>query len=80
MTDVFSDTQIDRWRLLWDEANNAEAWLAKHQKRDARRVVVQQELLELLNQFLAKEKSVEEVKNIFDQRTRVDDINYEDNV
>jgi hypothetical protein len=72
MTRPFTDAQIDRWRLLWDEANNDEAWLAKHQKRDARRVVVQQELLDLLNQFLSKEKSVEEVKNIFDQRTRSD--------
>ncbi len=68
----FTETQIDQWRLLWDEANKDAAWIARHQKRDARRVEVQRELLSLLNQFLAKEITVEEMKNTFDRRTRTD--------
>ncbi len=67
-----TETQIDQWRLLWDEANENEDWLARHQKRDARRIEVRRELLNLLSQFLSKEVTVEEMKNTFDRRTRTD--------
>jgi hypothetical protein len=68
----FTEVQIDRWRLFWDEANENKDWLARHRERDTRRIEVQQELLHLLNQFLSKEISVEKMKNIFDRRTRTD--------
>jgi hypothetical protein len=43
-----TDTHIERWRLLLEEANADSEWLAYHNERDTKRLVAQRELLELL--------------------------------
>lgn len=66
------DTKIERWRLLHEEANSDAEWLEYHRERDARRVVAQQGLLELLDGYLEGRIDTERFRSIFDSRTRGD--------
>ncbi len=69
---MLTDIQIDPWRLRWQEVNTDSNWVASNQARDDRRIVVQQEILDLLNRFLSGEIKVETVKSTFDRKTRTD--------
>jgi hypothetical protein len=66
------DTKIERWRLLCEEANSDAEWLEYHRERDARRVVAQQGLLELLDGYLEGRIDTERFRSTFDGRTRGD--------
>ena len=67
-----TDTKIERWRLLCEEANSDAEWLEYHRQRDARRVVAQQGLLELLDGYLEGRIDTERFRSTFDRRTRGD--------
>jgi hypothetical protein len=66
------DTKIERWRLLREEANSDAEWLEHHKQRDARRLVAQQGLLELLDGYLEGRIDTERFRSTFDRRTRAD--------
>jgi hypothetical protein len=66
------DTKIERWRLLCEEANSDAEWLEYHRQRDARRLVAQQGLLELLDGYLEGRIDTERFRSTFDRRTRGD--------
>jgi hypothetical protein len=65
-----TNTQIERWRLLLEEARSDTEWLEYHRKRDARRLVAQRGLLELLDEYLGGRVDTERFRAVFDQRTR----------
>jgi hypothetical protein len=67
-----TDAQIERWRILCEEANAHSEWLEYHKERDARRLVAQRELLDLLGRYLSKEIGTEQFRSVFDRRTRSD--------
>ena len=70
MTDTLTDTKIERWRLLWEEATTDTKWVTSNKERDAQRLVVQREMLDLLNSFLSEVIVVETLRDAFDRNTR----------
>ena len=71
MTDcTLSDVQVEEWRFLLQERQKDQEELAKDEKRDARRRVARQEMLELLQRFLREEMTLEQFRARFDSGTR----------
>lgn len=70
MVTAVSDAAVERWRLLHEEASADAQWVAEHQQLDARRVVIQREILELVKSYLAREVDTEQFRETFDRNTR----------
>lgn len=69
---MVTDLQIERWRQLWQEASADAAWVAFNQELDAKRTKVGREIVELLDRYLAAKVETEELRAVFDRRTRTD--------
>ena len=41
MSSPLTDDQIERWRILWEEATADAKWVTYHEQQDARRLMVQ---------------------------------------
>jgi hypothetical protein len=72
MTCNLTEEQIERWRQFKDQMNADEPFIARQQARDQKRLVVRQEILELLKDFQDGKIGLEQLKNTFDQKTRSD--------
>jgi hypothetical protein len=70
MLTTLSDAVVERWRLLREEAGADAEWVAQHQQLDARRRVIQREILELVKRYLAGEVDTERFRETFDRKTR----------
>ncbi|MCH8089769.1 MAG: hypothetical protein IH955_07135, partial [Chloroflexi bacterium] len=70
MTSNLTDAQVDRWRLVHDEMMADANWIVQNKELDERRLVIQSEMLNLLNRFLAQQIQIEEVRATFDAKTR----------
>ncbi len=72
MVSKFTDIQIERWRSLRDEAAADNNWVTHHQELDARRLVVQREMVDFLQRYLAGAIDTEDFRATFDRKTRTD--------
>lgn len=70
MSGLVSDTQIERFRILYDQFQRDTTWQAHLRQQDARREVVRAELLEFLQQYLSGQIGNDVFKATFDQKTR----------
>jgi hypothetical protein len=70
MTCNLTEEQTERWRQFKDQMEADESFIAQQQARDHRRLLVRQEILELLEDFQDGHISLEQLKNTFDQKTR----------
>jgi hypothetical protein len=70
MMPQLQETQIERWRLLHEEASADAQWVSQHQERDARRRQVQQEIRDLLTRYLDGQVDTEQLRATFDRKTR----------
>lgn len=61
---------VERWRLLREEAESNAQWVDQNQQLDARRLLVQRDILELVRRYLAGEVDTEQFRETFDQKTR----------
>src|SRR5438552_351068 len=67
---VFSDTQVEHWRLLYEEFKGDRQQVAYFKELDQRRVIVRQEMVDFLEKYLASKISTKEFKETFDRKTR----------
>jgi hypothetical protein len=72
MTCNLTEEQIERWRQFKDQMNADEPFIARQQARDPKRLVVRQQILELLEDFRDGRINLEQLKNTFDLKTRSD--------
>lgn len=70
MVTTLSDAVVERWRLLREEAEADAQWVAQNQQLDARRPVIQREILELVKRYLAGEVDTQQFRETFDRKTR----------
>ena len=70
MVTTLPDTAIERWRLLREEAEGDAQWVTQNQQLDARRPVIQREILEIVKRYLAGEVDTEQFRETFDRNTR----------
>lgn len=72
MSCVLTETEIDQWRLLWEEMKTDAEWMSFHEERDAKRRVVQEQIVDLTRRFLSGKIGTEELRETFDRKTRTD--------
>ena len=68
--DHLSNSQIERWRLLYEEYKTDVQQVANFKKLDERRTLVRQEMVDFLEKYLNGEISTKQFKEIFDLKTR----------
>ena len=69
---MLADNQVERWRILWEERAADVQWMSAQKERDARRLAAQQEILDLLGRFLSEQIDTEELREVYDRKTRTD--------
>lgn len=72
MATNLTDTQLTRWRVLNEEASRDSDWVTSNNERDARRLVIQRQILDLLHLYLAGKVTIEDFRSTFDRRTKTD--------
>ncbi len=68
-TKIFEAT-IERWKSHLDEARSNQEWIQRHKVQDDRRVRVVREMRELLQLYQNDEISIQDLRAIFDKKTR----------
>ena len=68
--DHLSNSQIERWRLLYEEYKADVQQVANFKKLDERRTFVRQEMVDFLHKYLTGEISTKHFKETFDLKTR----------
>ncbi len=67
---TLSEAMIERWRLLSEDEHADAQWMEQMQQLDARRRVIQHEIVELVKLYSAGEVGTEEFRATFDRKTR----------
>ena len=68
--DHLSNSQIERWRLLYEEYKADAQQVANFKNLDERRTLVCQEMVDFLQQYLTGKISTKQFKETFDLKTR----------
>lgn len=68
--DQLSSSQIERWRLLYEEYKADVQQVEDFKKLDERRTLVRQEMVDFLQKYLIGEISTKQFKETFDLKTR----------
>ncbi len=72
MTFDLTDAQVDKWRVLLEDANADAAWVKQCKGYEAKRPHVQREIVAFVGGYLAGNVSTEDLKATFDRKTRTE--------
>src|SRR5229473_3031723 len=67
---MLNDLQIERWQKLRSQAISDTPWMERMQEGDAKRRIVMEQILALMNRYLAGEIDTDELRATYDKKTR----------